>query len=121
MHLPWMSHAATRDRVACQKLKERIHGMLPQTDGEIRTDTKRLLMGDEYHVALYKKYKGDIDPPEEIEDETEDETLPQPLALSNDTAKVQLLEKAFEHLKQLKFTDTRLRLDSKVLGRVLGR
>jgi serine/threonine protein kinase len=106
--LPWMSHAATRDRVACQRIKERIHGMTAQANGQIRNDTKRLLMGDEYHVALYKKYKGGIDPPEddqESEEDKDDITLPQPLELSNDAAKVQLLEKAFEHLKQLKFTD----------------
>ncbi|KAG7372301.1 serine/threonine protein kinase [Nitzschia inconspicua] len=103
--LPWMSHAATRDRVACQKIKQRIHGMEAQADGEIRTDTKRLLMGDEYHVAMYKKYKGGVDPPEVGDGEDDNVTIPQPLDLSNDTTKVQLLEKAFEHLKQLKFTD----------------
>jgi hypothetical protein len=122
--LPWMSHAASRDRRACQTLKERIHGMTPQPDGKIRTDTKQLLMGDEYHVELYKRYQGDINrlpttattPEETNQDSTESgftqgETttppllLPPPLALSSDSSKVQLLEKAFEHLKQLKFTD----------------
>jgi serine/threonine protein kinase len=106
--LPWMSHAAARDRMACQKLKERIHGMAPQADGNIRPDTKRLLMGDDYHVELYKKYKGDIDLTEENQHSdagTENKALPEPLSLSSDSSKVQLLEKAFEHLKRLKFTD----------------
>jgi serine/threonine protein kinase len=105
--LPWMSHAANRDRSACQKIKERIHGMKEQTDGRIATDTNQLLMGDEYHVALFKKYKGGIDPPpNDIDkDSEEDSPLPTPFELSKDVEKTKLLDTSFEHLKSLNFTD----------------
>mmetsp|Transcript_26872 Transcript_26872/g.65308 ORF Transcript_26872/g.65308 Transcript_26872/m.65308 type:complete len:659 (+) Transcript_26872:116-2092(+) len=96
--LPWMQHAANRDREACQKLKERIHG-----EEEGRPDeTKRLLMGNEYHVALFNKNKGGIDPPEGVSDLSD---LPEPLALSTDEKKVSLLRKAFDHLKSLSYYD----------------
>lgn len=93
-----MQHAANRDRQACQKLKERIHG-----EEEGRPDeTKRLLMGNEYHVALFNKCKGGIDPPEGALDLSD---LPKPLALSKDEKKVSLLRKAFDHLKSLSYYD----------------
>ncbi|CAJ1938244.1 unnamed protein product [Cylindrotheca closterium] len=96
--LPWMQHAANRDREACQKLKERIHG-----EEEGRPDeTKRLLMGNEYHVALFNKYRGGIDPPEGVLDLSD---LPEPLALSKDEKKVSLLRNAFDHLKSLSYYD----------------
>lgn len=102
-----MSHAANRDRLACQKLKERIHGLEAQPDGEIVVDTARLLMGDEYHVQLFRKYKGGIDPPPGVSsvDDKDDPTLPPPLSISKDRRKVDLLTTAFEHLKGLQFTD----------------
>eukprot|EP00980_Cylindrotheca_fusiformis_P025534 scaffold14008_cov124-Cylindrotheca_fusiformis.AAC.2 len=98
--LPWMSHAANRDRQACQKLKERIHG-----EEEGRPDeTERLLMGHIYHMALFKKYKGGIDP---VENSTDDDiVLPEPLPMSKDEKKVNLLRKAFEHVGKLSFNDT---------------
>lgn len=108
--LPWMSHAANRDRAACKTLKERIHGLEAQADGEILVDTRRLLLGDEYHVALFKKRKGNVDPPMDHEqdalvDDDDDPNLPRPLALSEDELKVGLLTKAFEHLKGLGYAD----------------
>jgi len=96
--LPWMSHAANRDRDACQKLKERIHGEEPG----VQDQTERLLWGYEYHTALFKKLRGASDlPPDSIDDGS----LPIPLALSKDEAKVGLLRTAFEHLGRLGFTD----------------
>ena len=108
--LPWMSHAANRDRDACKTLKERIHGLEAQADGEILINTRRLLMGDEYHVALFKKRKGKVDPPNHdgqnvIINDEDDPSLPKPMALSGDEHKVGLLTKAFEHLKGLGFND----------------
>jgi serine/threonine protein kinase len=104
--LPWMSHAANKDRAACKILKERIHGLETQADGELLVDTRRLLMGDEYHRALFKKRNGSVDPPLEHEqngliDDDDDPNLPKPLALSEDKVKVGLLEDAFHHLKGL--------------------
>jgi hypothetical protein len=103
--LPWMSHAANRDRSSCQKLKERIHGLEAQADGEIVVDTARLLMGDEYHVQLFRKYRGGIDPPVGSVDDIDDPALPPPLSISKDQRKVHLLTTAFEHLKGLQFCD----------------
>lgn len=95
--LPWMSHAANRDREACQKLKERIHGEEPGRPDE----TERLVMGHAYHMALFKKCKGGIDPVEDSNIE-----LPEPLPLSKDEKNVNLLRKAFQHLAKLSFNDT---------------
>lgn len=97
--LPWMSHAANRDREACQKLKERIHG---EGDGAL-DQTEKLLWGHEYHMANFKRNKGGIDPPEG--EKADGPTLPEPLELSRDTKKVELLRKAFSHLATLTFTD----------------
>ena len=94
--LPWMSHAANRDRGSCQKLKERIHG---EQDGH-PDDTATLLKGHAYHVAMFKKCKGGIDP---VDDDVE---LPEPLPISKDEKKVELLKKAFNHLKTLSFYET---------------
>jgi serine/threonine protein kinase len=108
--LPWMSHAANKDRAACKILKERIHGLEAQADGELLVDTRRLLMGDEYHRALFKKRNGSVDPPLEHEqnalvDDDDDPNLPKPLALSEDKRKVGLLKEAFDHLKGLGYDD----------------
>ncbi len=105
--LPWMSYAAKKDRAACQLIKERIHGLAFQADGELAVDTQRLLMGDEYHRALFEKRKGSVDPPEEggLVDDDEDPNLPQPFALSRDEHKVGLLTRVFDHLKELKYDD----------------
>ena len=108
--LPWMSHAANRDREACKILKERIHGLEAQANGQVMIDTKRLLMGDDYHRALFKKRNGSVDPPLEHErsaliDDDKDPNLPRPLALSEDEHKVGLLTQAFDHLKGLGYSD----------------
>ncbi len=108
--LPWMSYAAKKDRAACKLMKERIHGLAFQADGELVVDTRRLLMGDEYHRALFEKRKGNVDPPMDHEedgliDDDEDPNLPKPLALSRDAHKVGLLTRVFEHLKELKYDD----------------
>ena len=105
-----MSHAANKDRVACKILKDRIHGLEAQADGELKVDTRRLLMGDEYHRALFKKWNGSVDPPLEHEqnalvDDDEDPNLPRPLPLSEDEHKVGLLTQAFDHLAGLKYHD----------------
>jgi serine/threonine protein kinase len=97
--LPWMSHAAVREREACRKLKERIHGEEEGTPEQ----TYRLLMGHDYHVALFKKFKQGIDLPEGVKED--DGTLPEPLAMSKDAKKVELLRKAFHHLGGLSFWD----------------
>mmetsp|Transcript_24326 Transcript_24326/g.67334 ORF Transcript_24326/g.67334 Transcript_24326/m.67334 type:complete len:820 (-) Transcript_24326:159-2618(-) len=108
--LPWMCYAANRDRAACKLLKERIHGLEAQADGRIKNDTRRLLMGDEYHRALFKKRNGKVDPPMDheegalIEDDV-DPDLPPPLALSEDEHKVEMLTRAFDHLKGLWYAD----------------
>ncbi len=97
--LPWMSHAANRDRESCQKLKERIHG---EEDGK-PDQTELLLYGHEYHIALFKKFRGGIDPPDDPS--VNDEVLPEPLSLSKDEKKVALLRTAFKHLASLAFPD----------------
>jgi len=108
--LPWMLYAANRDRAACKLLKERIHGLEAQSDGRLGNDTRRLLMGDEYHRALFKKRNGKVDPPMDHEEgalieDDDDPDLPLPLALSEDENKVELLTKAFDHLKDLGYAD----------------
>ena len=96
--LPWMSHAANRNRESCRKLKERVHG---EEEGKPE-ETYRLLMGNDYHQAFYKKFKGSIDIPE-----GEDASgLPEALPLSKDEKKVDLLRRAFAHLGGLRFFDT---------------
>eukprot|EP00977_Amphora_coffeiformis_P013982 scaffold3821_cov173-Amphora_coffeaeformis.AAC.21 len=93
--LPWMSHAANRDREACQKIKERIHGGNGGADS-----TAEFLLGDEYHVTQFKNEQkratGDI----------KIYKLPEPLAMSRDVAKVEHLRVAFRHVSSLNFWDT---------------
>lgn len=93
-----MSYAANREREKCQKLKERIHGEEAGTPDQ----TERLLWGHEYHMALFKKYKGEIDPPADVDNSF---TLPERLSLSKDAKKVALLREAFKHLGGLAFSD----------------
>uniref|UniRef100_A0A7S1GKX9 Protein kinase domain-containing protein n=1 Tax=Cyclophora tenuis TaxID=216820 RepID=A0A7S1GKX9_CYCTE len=89
--LPWMSYAANRDREMCQKIKEQIHGTPDQTE--------RMLMGETYHIA---KYKRDM---MEKEGKSELPHVPLPLAISKDVKKIDLLRKAFSHLASLQFAD----------------
>jgi len=91
--LPWMSHAANRDREMCHKLKEKVLG-----DANGNDDMDQLLMGDAYHVTLFKRAKQ--------EDSGEKErlsTVPDPLAMHKDQVKVAALRKAFKHLAGLQF------------------
>jgi serine/threonine protein kinase len=98
--LPWMSHAAHRDRQGCQQLKEMVHGLGTGGDRDL---TELLLMGDEYHVA---KYKRDQQLAKVGNDEAKvNITLPEPLALYKDEKRVGLLREIFVHLANLDFGD----------------
>jgi serine/threonine protein kinase len=93
--LPWMSYAAIRDRNMCRTLKETIHG-----DGGKPDETEQMLMGDEYHVTLFRNAQ------KTAAGETNRlHPVPEPLALSKDTLKVDALRKAFGHLAALNFLD----------------
>lgn len=108
--LPWMSHAANRDREACQKLKEKVHGdasrdqnhNLLGNESPPEDETHQLLMGDLYHLA---KYKRDHSKSSSSSKSGEETPLPEPLAMSKDQHKVQLLRTAFAHLATLQFWD----------------
>ena len=94
--LPWMSHAATRDREMCKTLKEKVLG-----DGTGGADEmEQMLMGDAYHVTLFKRGK------QEAAGETERlATVPEPLPMYKDQVKVAALRKAFQHVAGLNFWD----------------
>lgn len=95
-----MSHAANRDRAGCQEFKERVHGERMSAEGEIYDDeTSLLLMGDIYHIAAYREQKHK----EAGGDPAKIPPLPEPLAMSKDGRKVELLRKAFKHLSRLRF------------------
>jgi hypothetical protein len=108
--LPWMQHAANRDRAACQQIKEMVHG-----DGEkyAQDQTELLLMGDCYHVAKFRKDRYEAaaqaaessgsNPPAPP---AKSIGLPPPLALSQDTQLVGRLRTIFAHLGTLQFWDT---------------
>eukprot|EP00934_Nitzschia_sp_Nitz4_P006117 Nitzschia sp. Nitz4//scaffold157_size52427//47775//49895//NITZ4_006849-RA/size52427-processed-gene-0.81-mRNA-1//-1//CDS//3329537482//6107//frame0 len=98
--LPWMLFAANRDRSSCQKLKERIHG---DGDYDGKDQTEMMLFGNEYHKALFKRNKGGLDPPPDVN--VDNFPLPDPLLLSKDANKVGLLRTAFSHLAGLGFAD----------------
>ena len=93
--LPWMSYAANRDRDACQRVKEEIHG-----DAQTNNDkTEIMLFGEEYFLA---KFKYDT-AKKEGKDFNVD--LPEPMEMSKDKRKVELLRKSFKHLAGLGFND----------------
>jgi len=104
--LPWMSHAANRDRDMCQKIKEQVHGLSNNgTNGNNLDMTEKLLMGDDYHVALFKheqKVEANKDNPDA---KTDLSNLPRPLDMSTDKTKIKLLRQAFSHLAKLQFWD----------------
>jgi serine/threonine protein kinase len=96
--LPWMQYAASRERDACQRHKERVHG--ENESGECsEPEIAELLKGDIYHKAFYQREKSleagiaeDRLPP-----------LPTPLAMCEETSKIQSLAKAFAHVGKLEF------------------
>ena len=92
--LPWMHHAANRDRERCRKMKERIHGLAPGMPDA----TAELLMGDVYHKAVFTR--------ERQKQSSMEIKLPEPFFLSKDPEKVSALRRAFDHLKSLDFTDS---------------
>jgi hypothetical protein len=101
--LPWMSHAANRDRDMCQKIKERVHGLA--ADG--KDETERLLMGDEYHVALFRQLQkeGTEKDPAASATLALPDNFPKPLEMAQDKTKIKLLRQAFAHLAKLQFWD----------------
>ena len=92
--LPWMSYAANRDRDACQRVKEEIHG-----DSATGDKTELMFYGEEYFLA---KYKHDMAKKEGRELTT---PLPEPMEISKDAEKVKLLRQCFQHLAGLGFND----------------
>lgn len=89
--LPWMSHAAVREREECRKLKELIC--------DSPEETAQMLMGEDYHVSKFKR---------EMAAKKEGAELPNlavPLALSKDEKKVKLLTEAFKHVASLNYSD----------------
>lgn len=91
--LPWMSHAANRERDACQRIKESVHGESGPDE------TERLLMGDEYHVIAYRNEQ------KQAAGDSKLHRIPDPLVMSRDQAKVDHLRTAFRHLSTLRFWD----------------
>ena len=163
--LPWMSYAANRDRDACQRIKERVHGLPPggnlsSADEESSTantattatdavqnknkigkpsntttttnnnnknaprrkdETELLLMGDDYHVAMYKHKQREAN--KTAADGTTAATtspmpqhVPKPLDMSKDKTKIDLLRRAFQHVANLQFWD---RPDYKLIQRCI--
>ena len=122
--LPWMSHAANRDRDMCQKIKEQVHGLASSTaDGTtaLKDESEKLLMGDDYHVSMFKQEQKEKAEKEKLEASNNNKEkpasssstttngatpkLPKPLDMAQDKAKVKLLRQAFSHLAKLQFWD----------------
>jgi len=103
--LPWMSYAASKERAACHKLKERIHG---ETENEPHA-THELLQGYEYHIEkakIERENNNNNDDENSVGPQLEvDERLPTPLKMSEDARLVELLKVAFDHLRGLAFCD----------------
>ena len=133
--LPWMSHAANRDRDMCQKIKEQVHGLSSSsttntTNGKTtattaaKDESEKLLMGDDYHVAVFK-HEQKVEASKEKDKAAAAAAaagtstsavvtpaaappmpkLPKPLDMSQDKTKVKLLRQAFSHLAKLQFWD----------------
>ena len=88
--LPWMAYAANRDRETCQSMKQDIFE---------NRNTAKLLQGEFYHLASYKRDKMQLDGRSELP------IVPEPLLISTDSVKVQALQQAFDHLGTLGFAD----------------
>ena len=123
--LPWMSHAANKERNECGRLKEIVQGERPKSttegdnsdkkddnDAEVKDEVRQLLMGDEYHVAKHRQEfkqaaaiaaakKLGLPPPPPPTN-----TLPTPLPMSEEPVLVGHLRKAFDHLATLQFWDS---------------
>ena len=102
--LPWMSMAANRDRNACQKIKEWIHGegSGDNDDGSPKEQhMDELLKGDLYHIAKYKRDRQKV---AKVENE-QLSAVPEPLRLSSDQRMIAVLQKIFQHLAGLEFWD----------------
>jgi hypothetical protein len=121
--LPWMSHAASRDRNSCQILKEIVLGergkddwagegengratapnpdMVPK-NGEDYTEW--LLYGAEYHMAKFKRDHA-ATRSSQSDEEVEQVPLPEPLALSKNRHFVECLRRAFRHVASLGFAE----------------
>lgn len=94
--LPWMSQAANRDRKACHRTKEIVHGLGSESE---KDKTQLLLMGDQYHVAKYRREA------QKAAGEQKLSNIPDPLEMSKDEEKVEFLRKSFTHLASLQFWD----------------
>ena len=104
--LPWMSMAANRDRTACQKTKEWIHGEEPGGDNVDNNSPKEhhideLLKGDLYHIAKYRRDRQK----ESKVDAEKLSVVPEPLNLSLQHDKISVLQDVFQHLAGLQFWD----------------
>lgn len=88
--LPWMAYAANRDRETCQSMKHDIFE---------HRNTATLLQGELYHLARYKRDKMQLDGRSDLP------IVPEPLAISTDSVKVNALQQAFDHLGTLGFAD----------------
>mmetsp|Transcript_14231 Transcript_14231/g.39478 ORF Transcript_14231/g.39478 Transcript_14231/m.39478 type:complete len:769 (-) Transcript_14231:64-2370(-) len=109
--LPWMSHAANKERNECGHLKEIVQGeRKPEgaaEEVELKDDFAQLLMGDEYHVSKHRreqKIKAAAKANQEIPP-NKLTPLPLPLKIASDEYKVECLRKAFKHLATLQFWD----------------
>jgi serine/threonine protein kinase len=98
--LPWMSMAANRDRSACQKMKEWVHG--EGGDGTRSAHIDEMLKGDAYHIAKYRRERQK----EAKVDAAQLSAVPEPLRLSRENDKVFALGQAFEHVASLQFWET---------------
>lgn len=122
--LPWMSHAAARDRSSCQIIKEMVVGERGKDDwsGKGESEGKKegmagnpnpdlipkngedamewLLYGSEYHMAKYKRDKA-----EGSSDPDSLPLLPEPLSLAKNEHFVACLRKAFRHVASLGFVE----------------
>ena len=119
--LPWMSHAANRDRDMCQKVKEQVHGLAADGTTALKDESEKLLMGDDYHVSMFKQEQKEKAEKEKLVAASTNSKekpgassttmngatpkLPKPLDMAQDKAKVKLLRQAFSHLAKLQFWD----------------
>ena len=121
--LPWMSHAAARDRSSCQIIKEMVVGERGRDDwsgngeGEGKKEgmagdpnpelvpkngedaVEWLLYGSEYHMAKFKRDQKKSDGSSDLP------KLPEPLDLAKNEHYVACLRKAFRHVASLGFVE----------------